>query len=421
MLSNQLIDVAGYVSVRAVLNLCWCLVSCGLGNCWPLVAAGQQPPTPASQSDSPLALADFRPVPKVRGKTTLLKHARFPVVDVHSHFRLRLRHDPDQLRAVLELMDRQRIAVFVSLDGRLGPNLEEHIRYLWTDHRDRFVIFANIDWRGSGDFRQPETWDCHQPDFARRTVMQLEQAAQRGISGVKVFKSFGLGYRNPDGSLVAIDDARFDPIWQACGRLGLPVIMHTADPSAFFDPITPNNERYEELSRHPDWHFPADRFPSRSALHAARNRLFAKHRETQFIAAHLGNDGEDLAEASALLAAHPNVTLEIASRIAELGRQPYSAREFLIQHQDRILFGTDGPWAEERYGYYWRFLETQDEYFPYSEKPFPPQGLWRIYGVYLPDEVLTKIYHTNAMKLIPGVAERLARLEQQDATWRLPK
>jgi predicted TIM-barrel fold metal-dependent hydrolase len=216
-----------------------------------------------------------------------------------------------------------------------------------------------------------------------------------------------VGYRNPDGSLIAIDDPRFDPIWAACGRLGLPVIMHTADPSAFFEPIDATNERYEELSRHPDWHFPQDKFPSRAELHAARNRLFARHRETQFIAAHLGNDGEDLAEAGQLLDEHPNVVVEFASRISELGRQPYSARRFLMRYQDRILFGTDGPWPETRYRYYWRFLETWDEYFPYSEKPFPPQGFWRIYGVALPDSVLEKIYWRNAARVIPGMQQRL--------------
>jgi predicted TIM-barrel fold metal-dependent hydrolase len=331
------------------------------------------------------------------------------VVDVHSHFWIRLRHDPQQLVEFVHMMDRNNIAVSVSLDGRWGSYLDEHIEYLWTDYKDRFVIFANIDWQGSGQVDQPATWDCQQPDFAHRTVIALQSAKQKGVSGVKVFKDFGLSYRNPDGSFIAIDDPRYAPIWEACGELGLPVIMHTADPSAFFDPITPENERYEELSRHPSWHFPAGEFPRREELHAARNRLFAAHPQTTFIAAHLGNDGEDLVATAQLLQDNPNVVLEIASRIAELGRQPYSAREFLIAFQDRILFGTDGPWPEERYRYYWRFLETRDEYFPYSEKPIPPQGLWRIYGVDLPDEVLEKIYRKNAERIIPGVAERVQR------------
>lgn len=369
-----------------------------------------QPPDASTEPQPAIAdlkLGDFVPVPRLKVPVTDLKHAKFPVVDIHSHFRVKMRHDPQQLDEFVKLMDRQQIAVSVSLDGLLGPTLDEHMQFLWTRYRDRFAIFANIDWQGDGEANNHATWACHKSDFGHRTALALEDARQRGVSGLKLFKLFGLSYRNPDGSLIAIDDPRFDPIWEACGRLGLPIIMHTADPSAFFEPLTPENERYEELSRHPDWHFPSDKFPPRAALHAARNALFKRHPKTTFIAAHLGNDGEDLVETGKLLDDYPNVYVEIASRISELGRQPYSARDFLIRYQDRILFGTDGPWPEPRYQCYWRFLETRDQYFPYSEKPFPPQGLWRICGVYLPDEVLTKIYQTNACRVVPGTRERL--------------
>lgn len=368
-------------------------------------------------ADPDLPLRNFFPIPKLKGNFTDLKQAKFPVVDVHSHFYIRLRHDPTQLDGFVELMDRNNIQVSVSLDGRLGDRLQEHMKYLWTKYKDRFVIYANINWIGNGSRGDPSSWACHQSDFARQTVFALEEAKRAGISGVKVFKMFGLGYRNPDGSLVEIDDARFDPIWETCGRLGLPVIIHTADPSAFFDPISPENERFEELSRHPDWSFHGDRFPSRAELHAARNRMFAKHPGTTFIAAHFGNDAEDLRETAKMLDDHPNVVVEFASRISELGRQPYSARDFFLKYQDRILFGTDGPWPEQRYRYYWRFLETKDEYFPYSDKPFPPQGFWRICGIYLPDEVLKKIYFQNAADLIPGVRQRLnaAAKKEQNA------
>lgn len=372
----------------------------------------------ATPADPSLPLKAFFPEPMLNAKFTDLRQAKFPVVDAHSHFYIRLRHDPQQLKSFVELMDRNRIAVSVSLDGRLGNQLDEHIKYLWTEYQDRFVIYANIDWKGNGTRESPKTWDCHQPDFAHRTVLALEHARQRGVSGVKVFKSFGLSYRNPDGSFIEIDDERFDPIWEACGRLGMPVIIHTADPTAFFQPITPTNERYEELSRHPEWHFPPEKFPSRQSLHAARNRMIAKHPDTTFIAAHFGNDAEDLKQTAKMLEDYPNVVVEFASRISELGRQPYSAREFFFKYQDRILFGTDGPWPEARYHSYWRFLETQDEYFPYSDKPFPPQGFWRIYGIHLPDSVLEKVYHKNAARVIPGVQERLSKWTklQEDST-----
>lgn len=391
----------------------------GLILCQNAVNAQTSPPTeplgrlpslassPADTSVKSLPLSEFFPEPRLKVRSTAINRASFPVVDVHSHFQVRLQHNAQLLKDFVALMDRNNVAVSISLDGTLGPSLEEHIRYLWTDYRDRFVIFANIDWRGTGQIDRPETWACNQTEFVHTVVMQLEAAHKKGLSGLKIFKQLGLEYHNRDGSLIRIDDERFDPIWAACGRLKMPVIMHTADPSAFFEPLTPRNERYEELSRHPDWHFPADRFPSRRELHDARNRVIARHPETEFIAAHMANDAEDLAETAHWLDSYPNLHVEIASRISELGRQPYTARDFIIAYQDRILFGTDGPWPELRYKSYWRFLETRDEYFPYSEKPFPPQGFWRIYGVYLPETVLRKIYFENARAFIPGVSERV--------------
>ncbi|MEM7476621.1 MAG: amidohydrolase, partial [Planctomycetota bacterium] len=176
-------------------------------------SAPEQAQKIAEVIDSELPLKDFFPRPRVQGKFTDLKQAKFPVVDAHSHFFNRLRHDPDQLKAFVELMDRNNIALCVSLDGRLGSRLEEHMKYLWTDYRNRFAIYANVDWVGSGSRDKPESWSCHQPGFSRHTVMQLEEAAKKGISGVKVFKSFGLAYRNPDGSLIQVDDPRFDAIW----------------------------------------------------------------------------------------------------------------------------------------------------------------------------------------------------------------
>ncbi len=375
------------------------------------VSKAGSPAAAAPASLPSLPLADFRPQPRLKVRQTDLKAARFPVVDCHSHFRIRFKHDPQALDGFVAMMDRNNMALAVSLDGGLGEKLDEHIAYLWTRYRDRFAIFANIDWQGAGQADRPETWDCHRDDFAHRVVRQLEEAKSKGVSGLKIFKSLGLELRNPDGSLVAIDDQRWYPIWEACGRLGLPVIMHTADPSAFFEPITPANERYEELARRPEWHFPADKFPPREQLLAARNRIIADHPQTTFIAAHMANDAEDLQQTSEWLDKYPNMVVELASRISELGRQPFTSRDFLIKYQDRVLFGTDGPWPELRYSRYWRFLETHDEYFPYSEKEFPPQGLWQIYGVALPDDVLKKIYQANAARVIPGIADKLGKFK----------
>ena len=402
--STSIVDV-----VKFVVLVCLAISS--------LMLSAQEPGNTAAEAANeldgidgrPLALNQFRPESMLKVPRSEISRAKFPVVDVHTHFGFRLRGSAKQRDAFVDLMDRQNIAMCVSLDGKLGEAWEEHARFLWQQYSNRFVIFVHIDWQGAGQKDKPETWDCHQPGFSRRVARQLATAHQQGASGLKIFKRLGLSYRDPDGSLVRIDDPRWDPIWAACGELGIPVIIHTADPVAFFRPIDARNERWEELSRHPDWAFGDSKFPSHDELLAARNRVIQRHPKTSFIGAHVANNPEDLEKVGQWLDRFPNLYVELASRIGELGRQPYTARKFFLEYSDRILFGTDGPWPEARIQLYWRFLETYDEYFPYSEKKFPPQGFWNIYGIGLPDDVLRKVYHENAAKLIPGVRERLAR------------
>lgn len=353
-----------------------------------------------------LSLRLYRPESMLKVDEHHLAAAKFPAVDVHTHFHYRLNDSPEQLDAFVRLMDQNNIAICVSLDGQLGDMLDDHIKFLWTNYRERFAIFTNVDWMGDGKPDEPATWDCQWPDFARRVAISLADAKERGVSGLKVFKQFGLGYKNPDGSLIKIDDPRWDPIWQACGELGLPVLIHTADPAAFFRPIDERNERWEELSRHPDWSFSGERFPTREELLAARNRVIARHPKTIFIGAHVANNSEDLATVGQWLDKYPNLFVDPASRISELGRQPYTSRRFFLKYHDRILFGTDGPWPQTRVALYWRFFETFDEYFPYAEKEFPPQGFWYIYGIGLPDDVLRAVYYENAARIIPGVKDR---------------
>jgi len=337
-----------------------------------------------------------------------------PVVDCHTHFFYKLRQNSQGLVDYVGLMDRCSIAVSISLDGLLGAQLDQHMEYLWTKYDDRFAIFANVDWQGDGSADDASTWACQRPGFGERTAVQLADAVARGVSGLKVFKALGLGYPDVDGSLLKVDDPRWDPIWEACGKLGIPVLIHTGDPPSFFDPIDETNERWEELARHPDWSFADPRYPRLEELFAARNRVIAKHPQTNFIGAHVASSSEDLQQISNWLDEYPNLYVDISSRISELGRQPFTARDFMIKYADRILFGTDGPWPEERLEFYWRFLETRDEHFAYSEKPIPPQGMWAIYGVDLPDDVLRKIYSQNAMRIIPGVAVKVQKwIDQQ--------
>lgn len=360
--------------------------------------------TPVKPQDP--SLRDYFPTPSLKVPQTLLKQARHPVIDVHSHFGFKLRNDPEALLKYAKVMQRHRVVYSISFDAPLG-NEDDHLKFL-SPVEDQVGFFVHLDFVQSDQRDDPRTHAVNRPGFVRNCVEQLKRAQAKGALGLKLFKSFGLTIKNAEGKLIRIDDPQFDPIWRTCGELKLPVIMHTADPVAFFQPIDANNERWEELSRHPDWSFHGPEFPAREALLAARNRIIARHPDTQFIGAHVANQAEDLATVAQWLEQYPNLSIEIASRINELGRQPFTAREFLIKYQDRVMFGTDGPWPELRLTYYWRFLETHDEYFPYSEKQPLPQGMWRIYGVKLPDEVLKKIYHENALRLMPTLKERLA-------------
>src|SRR5262245_5292300 len=375
----------------------------------PSLLRAQLPPALDGRDGRDLLLQNFRPKPMLKVPEHHLSRARFPVVDVHTHFRHKFHGSAEELDNWVQLMDRNNIAVCVSLDGQWGDLFDEHARLLWSKYRDRFAIFANIDWQGGGKNNEPATWDCQRPDFARRVARELASAKERGACGLKIFKQFGLEYKNSDLSLIKIDDPRWDGIWQACGELGLPVLIHVADPAAFFLPIDETNERWEELHRHPEWSFFGPRFPPRDELLAAFMRVVRRHPKTTFISAHVASNAEDLQRVGLWLDECPNLYGEIASRIAELGGKPRAARRFIDKYQDRILFGTDGPWPEERVRLYWRFLETDDEYFPYSERPFPPQGFWNISGVKLPDELLRKIYSNNAQRIIPGIREKLER------------
>jgi predicted TIM-barrel fold metal-dependent hydrolase len=366
-----------------------------------------QEPTPDEKAKPPeVLLQDFRPQSMLRVAETKLSHGKFPAIDVHTHFGFRLRGSDEQLDEYVQVMDANSIALSVSLDAKLGQSLDEHLAFLNRKYSGRFAAFAYLDWQGDGKSGDWSSWNCNRPDFSRQCVEYLELAKQQGIVGVKFFKQFGLEYRNADGSLIPIDDPRFDSIWEACGELGLPVLIHTADPAAFFLPIDKTNERYEELLRHPEWSFFGKDYPSRESLLAALNRVIERFPNTTFIGAHVANNAEDLATVAKWLDRYSNLYLDTASRIAELGRQPNTAREFFIRYQDRILFGTDGPWPAQRLEYYWRFFETRDDYFPYSEKEFPPQGLWRISGLNLPDEVLRKIYFENVIRIIPALTEK---------------
>lgn len=330
-----------------------------------------------------LRLLDWEPIPQLVVKETLVAKPRYPVIDIHNHLR-----DLDRLEDYLETMDEAGVWKVISLDGRSADDFYiEHLRACQRVSKNRFVVFFT-----------PDFSKIDEPNFGQREAEKLEHAVELGARGMKIFKSLGLTLKDQSGQVVPVDDPRIDPIWAKCGELGIPVLIHISDPKAFFTPVDRYNERYDELGERPHWAFFSDEFPEKEDILEQRNRVIERHPNTTFIATHMANLPEELGRVSMWLEKYQNMYVDIDARISELGRQPYTARKFMLKYQDRVLFGTDTRPNLEAYQVYYRFLETDDEYI-LADPSHHRQGRWRIYGIYLPDDVLEKIYNKNALKI----------------------
>jgi predicted TIM-barrel fold metal-dependent hydrolase len=334
-----------------------------------------------------LLLKDFHPVAMLHAHEHKIDQAKFYVIDVHNHINdAQGIDDPMPPQQVIEVMDKTNVKTVVILTGMWGEKLQRVLDTMVKPYPGRFIVFSQIDWSKIDDL-----------NFSPEMVAQLDDAVTRGARGLKILKDFGLGVKDKTGKLITVDDPRLDPVWEECGRLGIPVSIHVTDPEAFFHPVDNTNERYEELIEHPDWSFYGPQFPSKLSVLEARDRVIARHVRTTFVALHLANWPENLDYVAAELERYPNMMVEFGARQAELGRQPRRAREFFIKYQDRIMFGTDNGMDAEMYRNHFRWLETADEYFDYWG--YPGQGRWKIYGMELPDPVLEKIYHLNAERI----------------------
>ena len=329
-----------------------------------------------------LRLSDFHPESCLKTPVHHVERARFPVIDYHNHL------DSTDPREVLAIMDQTNVEHVVNITMQVGQKALDIMDRFHKAAAGRFSTIGWMDWTG-----------VERADFVQVTTDRLEQMVEHGAVGIKFWKDFGLTLRGEDGELLRIDDERFAPIFEACGKMRLPVMFHTADPSAFFKPIDPHNERFEELAAHPDWGFQDSPVGKRDLLEQ-RNRVIARHPGVTFVGAHCAESGEDLTYLSQQLDAMPNLLVDISARTPELGRQPYTARKFFLKYADRILFGTDLLPEVEMYRLYFRFLETEDEYFEYPSHA-SRQGRWNIYGVFLPDDVLRRVYRENALRLLP--------------------
>lgn len=360
-----------------------------------------------TNTSQPLALKDYEPKSMLHVPETHVPRSRFPVIDFHTHLswvdrkgKSDVVRNTASVEEVLKVMDAKNIRIMVNLTGGYGPLLEETIRHWQQPHPDRFIVFT-----------EPWYAKIKMPNYAKFQGEQIEAAKKAGARGLKILKTLGLYLREnvTTGPLVKIDDKRFAEMWDAAGALDMPVAIHVSDPEAFFLPTDRFNERYEELSAHPDWSFHGRDYPSNAELQEARNRVMQRHPRTKFVCLHTA-DSENLPYVSECLDRYPNMYVDIAARIGELGRQPRMTRKFFDKYQDRILFATDATphgddtpqqiFGNELYEIYYRFLETEDEYFDYAPAPIPPQGRWKIYGIGLPEQILKKVYFENAARLL---------------------
>jgi predicted TIM-barrel fold metal-dependent hydrolase len=328
-----------------------------------------------------LRLSDYHPRSMLVSPEHEVRRAKFPVIDYHNHLDAQ---DPQQ---VLQIMDECGIELIVNITMRVGREALDMISKYHAAAPGRFATYGWMDWS-----------DLRSPDFFLRTVDRFEELVEHGACGLKLWKDLGTSLRDAAGELLRVDDERLAPLFEKAADLGVPIMFHTADPDAFFLPIDPENERYEELAAHPEWSFHGSHF-SKQELLAQRDRVFARHPQTTFVAAHVAERPENLEYVGRLLETHPNLSVDIGARCAELGRQPYTARNFFLKYSDRILFGTDLVPEPETYRLHFRFLETDDQYFEYPSHA-SRQGRWNIYGLFLPDEVLCRVYRDNALRIL---------------------
>ena len=327
----------------------------------------------------------------------------FSVIDVHVHIH------PQAAAAFLQVMDANHVQRVINLGTleALDIPFEEGMRVYRETMGKRLVYFWTPDFRDVS------------PGCGERMADELERCVAAGAAGLKIFKDLGLRYKDAVGNLVPVDDERLDPLWAKAGEIGVPVLIHTADPVAFFQPLSEANERWEELQAHPDWHFGVPGFPDHDTLLEQRNRVIERHAATTFICAHLGNYPENLAYVESCLQRYPNFFVDTSARIGEIGRHPAQvARAFFLRHRDRVLFGTDQVvgWssADNKVGkapgayklYYdahWRFFETDETQMAYPG--YPLQGRWKVNAIGLPDEVLEQLYFGNAQRVVPALRD----------------
>jgi predicted TIM-barrel fold metal-dependent hydrolase len=335
-----------------------------------------------------MTLEDYEPTSMLLIEEHPVHKAKYPFVDIHGHQNLSM--NDAALAALVAQMDHMGLRTMNNLSGGSGEELKAQVRNVRAKYPGRFTVFANIDWGR-----------INEPNFAQNAAAQLERDVKEGgAAGLKIFKNLGMDTYWADGSRVRTDDPRLAPIWDKAGALGIPVLIHTAEPPAFFLPVDKHNERYLELTQFPGRTRPPDKYPPFDSLIAEQHRMFKRHSKTTFISAHLSWLGQDLGRLSRTLDTIPNMNVEVAAALYEIGRQPRAGRAFFTKYQDRILMGKDTFGGEDEYAVYFRIFETNDEYFPWYRRR---HAFWGMYGLGLPDSVLKKVYYKNALRIVRGM------------------
>ena len=332
----------------------------------------------------------YSPISTLNVKKTKLKRSRFPFVDVHNHqFDMPIKN----LNNLVSEMDSLNMAYMINLSGFRGLYLKKSLKNINEKAPTRFGLFVNIDFE-----------KIDEPNFESNNIIIIRDAVNDGVIGLKVYKSLGLTDKDSNGVRISINDTRLDPIWKLCGELNIPVLIHSGEPEAFWLDKDEYNERWLELRQKPGrYRGDPKKYPTFKTIMSEQHDIFRKNPETIFINAHMGWMANDLDALSEHLDKHKNVMTEIGAVLAELGRQPQRAREFLTKYKNRILFGKDSYNVTEYYTYF-RVLETDDEYFDYYRKR---HAHWKMYGLSLPDSVLKPIYYENALKLFPNIDKTL--------------
>ena len=336
-----------------------------------------------------ISFEDYNPKSTLVVSSNEIKRSKYPFIDIHNHqFDMPVK----DLSDLVSEMDSLNMAFMVNLSGFRGQYLKMCLDNIKKNAPERLGVFVNLNWE-----------NIDSDTFLENNIKILRDAKKDGAIGLKVYKSLGLTDKDSNGNRIAVNDPRIDPIWEECGKLGFPVLIHSADPASFWKPKDKNNERWLELKQKPNRYRNPELFPSFESIIAEQHNVFEKHPKTIFINAHLGWMGSDLDRLSSHLDKYPNVVTEIGAVLAELGRQPKRARKFFIDHQDKILFGKDAYNQQEYYTYF-RVLETEDEYFDYYRKR---HAFWKMYGLGLPDSILKKVYYKNALRILPSINKSL--------------